>query len=90
MPFILALLIQTPLALADVAPRCGGQSRDRLIVEEPDPNCDSADTAQECDPDSGLEHVRYREKSGLPAPVVGSLLAGALVLGVSARRRLRG
>ena len=86
--FLLSLVLNTSPAKADMGPGiCGGGSEDYLFIDSGD--CDSADTAEECQDAQSDDQARRVKSRGVPGPVVGSLVASALILGISARRRFR-
>jgi hypothetical protein len=89
MSLVIALMLATSSpAFADLAPRCGFGNR----TSPSDPgseysDCDTGDTASDCD-DTGVEAQSERADSGrLPAPVVASLMASVLIVGIGALRR---
>ena len=83
----LVLVAATP-ALADVAPRCGfGNTNSPSPSHWSEGDCDTGDTASDCD-DTGVEaQARRSESGGIPMPVVGSLAASVLIVGLGALRR---
>ena len=82
----LALASSSP-ALADVTPRCGFGGGGSVRPEQRYGDCDTGDTATDCE-DTGIEaQAHSSDSSGLPAPVVGSLMASVLIVGFGAMRR---
>ena len=90
MILFLSLALSATPALADMGPGCG-RSSGGIDYSDTGPwndsPCDTGDTGEECEGTDEL--ARRSDSQGLPAPVVGSLFASALILGISARRRFR-
>ncbi len=82
----LALTSSSP-ALADVAPRCGFGGGGSVGPERSYSDCDTGDTASDCEDTAVEAQAQRSESSGLPAPVVGSLMASVLIVGIGALRR---
>jgi hypothetical protein len=78
---LLALVLNSPPALADKAPACG---RSSSSYDWDTGECDTGDCV-----DSEGDQARRVESNGIPGPIQGSLIASVLIIGISARRRFR-